>query len=189
MGLFSMLRTSASGMAAQANRLSTVADNIANAGTTGYKRASSEFSSLILASGTSEYISGSVETNVRYGVSEQGSFRFTSSVTDLAVKGNGFFIVEGANGQQFLTRAGAFVPDGNGNLVNAAGFKLMGYSLTGGSPSIVSNGTAGLQAISVGSLALQANPSTHANLFVNLPQNDAPRRTRQARPIPARPRS
>jgi len=173
MGLFSMLRTSASGMAAQANRLSTVADNIANAGTTGYKRATSEFSSLILASGTSEYISGSVETNVRYGVSEQGSFRFTSSVTDLAVKGSGFFIVAGDNGQQFLTRAGAFVPDGDGNLVNAAGYKLMGYSVTGGSPSIVSNGTAGLEVISVGSLALQANPSTQANLFVNLPQNDA----------------
>lgn len=172
MGLFSMLRTSASGMAAQANRLSTVADNIANAGTTGYKRATSEFSSLILASGTSEYISGSVETNVRYAVSEQGSFRFTSSVTDLAVQGNGFFIVEGDNGQQFLTRAGAFVPDGSGNLVNAAGYKLMGYSVTGGNPSIVSNGTAGLEVISVGSLALQANPSNHANLFVNLPEND-----------------
>ena len=66
-------------MAAQANRLATVADNIANTGTTGYKRASAEFSSLILQSGQSEYISGSVDTNVRYAVSEQGSLKFTTS--------------------------------------------------------------------------------------------------------------
>ena len=58
MGIYSMMRTSASGMAAQANRLGTVADNIANASTTGYKRASTEFSSLILESGTAEYVSG-----------------------------------------------------------------------------------------------------------------------------------
>ena len=52
MGLYGMMRTSASGMAAQANRLGTVADNIANSSTTGYKRASTEFSSLVLESGT-----------------------------------------------------------------------------------------------------------------------------------------
>lgn len=171
MGLFSMLRTSASGMAAQATRLSTVADNIANAGTTGYKRASAEFSSLFLTSGKSEYISGSVNTNVRYFVSEQGSFKFTTSVTDLGIKGSGFFVVAGENGQQYLTRAGSFVPDGDGNLVNAAGFKLMGFSLAGGNPSLVSNGTAGLQVISVGSLTLQANATTQGSLFVNLPSN------------------
>jgi flagellar hook protein FlgE len=171
MGLFSMLRTSASGMAAQATRLSAVADNIANAGTTGYKRASAEFSSLFLTSGKSEYISGSVNTNVRYFVSEQGSFKFTTSVTDLGIKGSGFFVVAGENGQQCLTRAGSFVPDGDGNLVNAAGFKLMGFSLAGGNPNLVSNGTAGLQVISVGSLTLQANATTAGSLFVNLPSN------------------
>ena len=52
MGLYGMMRTSASGMAAQANRLGTVADNIANTSTTGYKRASTEFSSLVLESGS-----------------------------------------------------------------------------------------------------------------------------------------
>ena len=88
MGLYGMMRTSVSGMAAQANRLSTVADNIANSSTAGYKRASTEFSSLVLESGGSGYESGSVETRVRIGVSEQGTFKFTTSVTDLAVKGD-----------------------------------------------------------------------------------------------------
>ena len=86
MGLFSMLRTSASGMAAQANRLSTVADNIANAGTTGYKRASTSFSSLVLPSSSGSYASGGVQSNVRYSISEQGNLSYTTSSTELQKK-------------------------------------------------------------------------------------------------------
>jgi flagellar hook protein FlgE len=169
MGIYSMMRTSASGMAAQANRLGTVADNIANVNTTGYKRASTEFSSLILESGTAEYVSGGVESRIRHAVSEQGSFRFTTSSTDLAVKGDGFFVVSDSAGQPFLTRAGSFVRNADGDLVNAAGFKLMAYKLSGGTPSIVTNGTAGLEAVNIGSLALQASPSAAGELSLNLP--------------------
>jgi flagellar hook protein FlgE len=147
MGIYSMMRTSASGMAAQANRLGTVADNIANVNTTGYKRAATEFSSLILESGTAEYVSGGVESRIRHAISEQGSFKFTTSSTDLAVKGDGFFVVSDSAGQPFLTRAGSFVRNADGDLVNAAGFKLMAYQLSGGTPSIVTNGTAGLEAV------------------------------------------
>lgn len=171
MGLFGMMRTSVSGMDAQANRLSTVADNIANSSTTGYKRASTEFSSLVLESGGSAYESGSVETRVRYGISDQGTFRFTTSVTDLAVKGDGFFLVNNSSDQTFLTRAGSFVKNGDGDLINAAGYKLMGYSLASGAPTPVANGTAGLVAVNIGALALQSDPSTTGNLFVNLPSN------------------
>jgi flagellar hook protein FlgE len=169
MGIYSMMRTSASGMAAQANRLGTVADNIANVNTTGYKRASTEFSSLILESGTAEYVSGGVESRIRHAISEQGSFRFTTSSTDLAVKGDGFFVVSDSAGQPFLTRAGSFVRNADGDLVNAAGFKLMAYQLSGGTPSIVTNGTAGLEAVNIGSLALQASPSAAGELSLNLP--------------------
>ena len=168
-----MMRTSVSGMAAQANRLSTVADNIANSSTTGYKRASTEFSSLVLESGGSAYESGSVETRVRYGISDQGTFKFTTSVTDLSVRGNGFFLVNNESGQTYLTRAGSFVKDGNGDLVNAGGFKLMGYSLAPGAPPPVANSTAGLEVVNIGALALQSDPSTAGNLFVNLPSNAA----------------
>jgi flagellar hook protein FlgE len=160
-------------MAAQANRLGAVSDNIANATTTGYKRATMEFSSLVLDSGGTEYVSGSVESHTRYHISEQGARSFTTSTTDLAVKGTGFFIVSGESGQTFLTRAGSFVPNGVGELVNAAGFKLMGYSLANGTPSITANGTAGLEVVSLSTLALQANPSTQGKFNVNLPLNSA----------------
>jgi flagellar basal body rod protein FlgG len=62
MSLYGMMRTGVSGMNAQANRLSTVADNIANSGTTGYKRSSTEFASLIIPSTTGNYTSGGVTT-------------------------------------------------------------------------------------------------------------------------------
>jgi flagellar hook protein FlgE len=162
------MRTGGSGMSAQSNKLSTVADNIANVNTTGYKRASTEFSSLILKSGTGNYNSGSVETHVRYAISDPGTLNFTTSTTDLAIQGNGFFAVTDAGGRPFLTRAGSFVPDGQGNLVNAAGFFLMGYNLKNGPPNVVANGLTGLQVVNIGQTALQGSPSTLATVSANL---------------------
>lgn len=171
MGLYGTMRTSVSGMAGQANRLGTVSDNIANATTTGYKRASMEFTTLVLDSGGTEYVSGGVESHTRYAISEQGARNFTTSITDLAIKGQGFFVVSSESGQTFLTRAGSFVPDGMGDLVNAAGYKLMGYSLLNGPPAVVANGTAGLEAVNIGTVAMIANPSTSGAFNVNLPLN------------------
>jgi flagellar hook protein FlgE len=164
MSLYGVMRTGGSGMNAQSNKLSTVADNIANVNTTGYKRASTEFSSLILRSGTGNYNSGSVETHVRYAISDPGAPQYTTSATDLMIQGNGFFVVTDAGGTPFLTRAGSFVPDGEGNLVNAAGFYLMGYDVKNGPPNVVANGLTGLDVVNIAQTALQGNPSTRATL-------------------------
>ena len=166
-----MMRTGASGMAAQSNRLGTVADNIANLSTTGYKRASMEFSTMVLDAGAGSYTSGGVESHTRYAISSQGPLAYTTSATDLAVKGGGFFLVSGQGGQISMTRAGSFVMNGEGELVNAAGFSLMGYPLVNGAPQGVANGYAGLETINIGALAMQADPSTNGVLFVNLPSN------------------
>ncbi|MCP3464116.1 MULTISPECIES: flagellar hook protein FlgE [unclassified Bradyrhizobium] len=167
MSLYGVMRTGVSGMSAQSNKLSTVSDNIANVNTTGYKRAETEFSSLILKSGTGNYDSGAVETHVRYAITDAGHEQFTTSTTDLAVQGNGFFMVSDAtNTQQYLTRAGSFVPDSQGNLVNAAGFYLLGYP--GAVSNISSNSTAGMQIVNVNLATLQATPSTLATVTGNL---------------------
>ena len=166
MSLFGVMRTGVSGMNAQSNKLSTVGDNIANVNTTGYKRASTEFSSLILKSTSGQYDSGAVETHVRYAISNQGHLQFTTSSTDLAVQGNGFFIVQDNSGADFFTRAGSFVPDSQGNLVNAAGFHLLGYP--GGAPVTPTNSLAGLGFINVNLATLQAQPSTTATVDSNL---------------------
>jgi flagellar hook protein FlgE len=176
MSIFGMLKTATSGMGAQSNRLSTVADNIANASTAGYKRASTEFSSLILASGSGEYNSGSVETDIRYGIGQQGGFTFTTSATDLAVSGTGFLIVADSSdtgAAAHLTRAGSFVQDGEGYLINAAGKYLMGVPWSDPTPALPANGTSGLIPIQIETLALQAEPSALGTFNVNLPSTAA----------------
>jgi len=174
MSLYGTMRTGVSGMNAQANRLSTVADNIANANTTGYKKASTQFSSLILPSTGGAYNSGGVTTDVRYSISAQGTFTYTTSATDLAINGKGFFIVQSPDGQEYLTRAGAFTPMDDGTLRNSAGFTLMGYEYSSTEdPTIVVNGFDGLQEINLSSGSLNAKGSTAGALDVNLPSNAA----------------
>ncbi|MCV9998731.1 flagellar hook protein FlgE [Pararhizobium sp. YC-54] len=174
MSLYGMMRTGGSGMNAQANRLGTVAENIANANTTGYKRASTEFSSLILPTSNGAYNSGGVETKVRYSISEQGPTTYTTSGTDMAINGSGFFIVSGANGSNFLTRAGAFTQNGDGDLVNSAGYTLMGYEYQAGvDPTVVVNGFDGLSKVNLSSDGLVAAGSTTGAMGANLNSADA----------------
>jgi flagellar hook protein FlgE len=169
MGIYSLLTTSASGMAAQSALLNTVSDNIANADTVGYKRASTEFSSLVLGSGSvSDYQAGSVLVDPQMAIDGQGGIKSTSNATDLAIKGNGFFIVQSPSGQPVLTRVGSFEPDSSGNLVNAAGYTLLGYPTSG---TGVANGFAGLVPVNLNNISMQATPTTSGQFYVNLPFN------------------
>ncbi|MCJ9693629.1 flagellar hook protein FlgE [Rhizobium leguminosarum] len=168
MSIFGSMKTAVSGMNAQANRLSTVADNIANVNTTGYKSVSTSFSSLVLPSSGGNYNSGGVQSSVRQSVSDQGDISYTTSSTDLAISGDGFFIVQGADGTPVLTRAGDFQKDDEGNLVNAAGFMLMGYSYDSGSPAVVVNGFDGLVPVNVNQEGLTAIASTSGIFKGNL---------------------
>jgi flagellar hook protein FlgE len=168
MSLYGLLTTSASGMAAQSTLLGTVADNIANVGTTGYKNASAEFDSLVLDSNVSNYQPGSVLATARISVDAQGGLTSTNSTTDLAVEGGGFFIVQGPGGQPVLTRAGSFIENGSGNLVNSAGYTLLGYpSGTTGA----ANGFNGLVPVNLATLGLKASATTSGQLYLNLPSN------------------
>ncbi len=169
MSLNGVMRTGVSGMNAQANRLAAVADNVANVNTTGYKGSSCEFSSLVLANQESAYESGSVLTDVRHNIGAQGGLAGTSSASDLAISGNGFFVVSNPAGTPYLTRAGSFVTDGNGKLVNAAGFSLLGYKLNPDQPGVTLNGFNGLVPVSFGGPSLSATPSTLGSIKANLP--------------------
>ncbi|MFA7415785.1 MAG: flagellar hook protein FlgE [Rhizobium sp.] len=174
MSLYGTMRTGVSGMNAQANRLGTVAENIANSSTVGYKKASVQFSSMILPSTAGAYNSGGVETDVRYSISDQGTFSYTTSATDLAVNGNGFFIVQGSDGIDYLTRAGSFVVMDDGTLQNSAGYTLMGYKYSStADPTIVVNGFDGLVPIDLSSASISATASTSGTLNVNLPSGEA----------------
>lgn len=162
------MRTSTSGMNAQASRLSSISDNISNSSTTAYKGSSVSFSSLVLSSaGGTTYTSGSVNAVTSYAISEQGSLKSTTSSTDLAIKGAGFFVVKDSSDNIFLTRDGSFTVNKSGELVNTSGYTLLGYSSTDGSAAIV-NGFSGLAPVKVTENGLTANASTTGNVTANL---------------------
>ena len=172
MSLFGVMRTGVSGMNAQSSKLGTVADNIANSSTIGYKRAESEFTSQVLSQGSGKYNSGGVKANTVYAISDGGSLSYTTSRLNLAIDGNGFFIVSNKDGAPALTRAGAFVKDANDNLVNTAGYYLMGYPIgENGEVSTVANGTGGLERINVAQNQLEASATDEGHLWANVPED------------------
>jgi flagellar hook protein FlgE len=172
MSLYDAMNAGVTGMGAQSNYLSNIGQNIANSATIGYKQADTEFSTLVDQAGVGQTSAGGVSTTTRLDIAAQGTTESTSSPTDLAISGNGFFVVSNTAGQEFLTRAGSFVPDKSGNLVNGAGYYLMGYSLANGTPNIASNSLTGMQVVNVSSAGLSATPTTSATFAANLPSTD-----------------
>ncbi len=173
MGLYDAMNASVTGMAAQSNYLANIGQNISNSGTVGYKEADTQFSTLVDQAAVGQTSAGGVQSDTRMDISQQGTLESTTSSTDLAVSGNGFFVVSNSAGQQFLTRAGSFVPDASGNLVNSAGYYLNGYSLAQGSPTMASNSLTGMQVVNVNSTALTATATTTGTLTGNLPSTDS----------------
>lgn len=173
MSIYGMMQTSISGMQAQSNRLSSVADNIANSDTYGYRRSNVLFSTLVAgggsgSGGTGTYTSGSVLSHTVRMANQQGALEYTSSATDLAISGGGYFMVQDAGGQVFLTRAGSFLPDEQGRLVNQSGYYLLGYPADGvGDPS--ANGISDLEIVTLDTFQLSAVPTTSGYLRGNLP--------------------
>nr|WP_321981468.1 flagellar hook protein FlgE [uncultured Cohaesibacter sp.] len=171
MGLYGVMRSSVSGMNSQSSKLGTVSDNIINANTTGYKKAETEFKSVVTTQNTTSYNSGGVEALTSYDISTAGNLEYTTSVTDLAIDGSGFFVVSDSDGTPFLTRAGSFVADSDGNLVNTAGYYLQGYDLSSGTPSVVANALTGLEKVNVNQSQLEASATTEGSMSGNLPAN------------------
>ena len=173
MGLYDAMNASVTGMNAQSNYLANIGQNISNASTVGYKEADTQFSTLVDQAAVGQTSAGGVSSVTRLDVSQQGTLESTTTATDLAISGNGFFVVSNAGGQQFLTRSGSFVPDASGNLVNAAGYNLNGYSLANGAPTIASNSLTGMQVVNVNRTGLSATATTSGTLTANLPSTDA----------------
>ncbi|MBB3808013.1 flagellar hook protein FlgE [Pseudochelatococcus contaminans] len=168
----SIMNTAVSGMKAQSNRLATVGDNIANASTVGYKKTSTQFSALVMDAGSGSYNAGGVETHVRRAVSLEGGLTSTTSTTDLAIRGSGFFIVDDGSGARYMTRAGSFVEDAEGYLVNAAGYYLTGYDIRNGDSGVIVNSLNGGERINVNNLNIQATPTTGITFPANLDARD-----------------
>jgi flagellar hook protein FlgE len=165
----SILNSAVSGMQANSNWLSNISQNVANANSTGYKDIDTEFSALVDQSPGEASTGAGVTSSSRSLNAAQGQIE-TTTTTDLAIQGPGFFVVQDAGGNTLLTRDGSFVPDAAGNLVNAAGYYLMGSS----TPNVPVNSLAQLGRINVEGAADAAAPSKAGTLVANLPSTATP---------------
>jgi flagellar hook protein FlgE len=134
MGITSSLFSGISGMNTNSNALSVIGDNIANENTIGFKTSRTTFQdvlaqSVATAAGTSQIGRGTALSSVDT-LFQQGSFESTTSATDLAIGGTGYFIVRQPNTDiDFYTRAGQFRFDKDGNFVNPSGYVGRGWAL------------------------------------------------------------
>jgi len=116
------------------SQMRVVANNIANLSTTGFRTEDVIFSEHVKALGFHDPSLSMATATVRDTVSRQGTLTQTGGPFDLAIEGDGFFLVETPTGER-LTRAGAFTPNENGDLVTPEGYRVLDAA-SGDCPSI-----------------------------------------------------
>jgi len=135
MSILGSMKSGVAGMAAQSSALSAISDNISNMSTVGYKGTNTAFKTLVTKqTSTSAYASGGVQAVSRQDISAQGLLSSSTSSTDLAISGTGYFVVNevatpGGSDTWAYTRAGSFTADTNGYLVNSGGYYAQAWSL------------------------------------------------------------
>jgi len=131
MGISSALYSGVSGLNSNSQAMSVIGNNLANTNTLGFKGARTVFSDLLSStingSGGTSQVGRGVNVSKVDNIFNQGTFESTESGLDLAIEGDGFFMLkEVGNDTVFYSRAGAFRFDENGFLVNPEGFRVQG---------------------------------------------------------------
>jgi flagellar hook protein FlgE len=140
MSVTGSMYTGISGLQAQSEAISVVSNNLANSTTTAYKSSSITFEdvfySTVSTGGSLSQVGNGVTVSSIYTDYSQGSYQSTNSATDVALTGNGFFVVEDAiTGDTYYTRDGSFTFDSNGYLVDSSGNRVQGWGMEDGSIS------------------------------------------------------
>ena len=179
MTISSALNAGVAGLQANATRLASISDNIANASTMGYKRVETDFHSMVISSHGGTYSAGGVRATTQRLIDQRGSLVSTSNSTDLAVRGRGFIPVAkssevslgGGSPNMLLTTTGSFRTDADGYLRTPSGLVLMGWpaQADGTIPNFPRDTSEGLTAVQINVNQLSGEPTTRMNLGVNLP--------------------
>lgn len=131
MGVLSSLTTGVTGLRAQGEALSVIADNIANAGNTAFKASRVEFQDIVAKNLKGIEGGNQIGRGVKLGavnpILVQGDIENTDKATDLAISGDGYFVVRGDDGETY-TRDGSFHFDKDGFLVTNDDQRVMGFS-------------------------------------------------------------
>ena len=162
-----------SGLDANSTALNTIANNLANLNTTGYKEQTTDFSDLFYQQFGSSGFGDPIDVGTGVRVSSiqtnftTGSPTGTGSPSDVALQGSGFFVLQG-NGQVEYTRDGTFNVDNTGKLLSQGGLSVMGYPAVNG----VVNTNSALVPMSIPIGAVQAPKTTaNMNIVANLDAN------------------
>ena len=179
MTISSSLNASVAGLAANASRLATISDNIANSSTYGYKRAETDFHSLVVQNSQGSYSAGGVRTTAYRLIDQTGSLVSTNNSTDIAVRGRGMIPVTSEtaikvnNGSNplLLQTTGSFRPDENGYLRNSSGLVLQGWPADdqGKIPAYPRDSIDGLSPVRIDLSQLTIQATTDVRMVVNLP--------------------
>ncbi|MBF9035249.1 flagellar hook-basal body complex protein [Rhodobacterales bacterium HKCCE2091] len=153
--------------------MQSVANNIANISTTGFRGEGAVFAEHVATLGHGQdSLSMAAAVGRRMDMSQGGLTR-TGSAYDLAIEGDGFFLVETPDGER-LTRAGHFTPDANGELVTPDGYRLLD---AGGAPVFVPPDARSVSVASDGTLSADGNPLTVIGLWQPNEADDLQHRT------------
>jgi flagellar hook protein FlgE len=176
MGIFDALTTAVSGLQAQSFALQNISGNIANSQTVGYKETDTAFDALVSQAALGEQTSGGVFATSVASNGVQGTIQNETVATDMAINGQGYFVVTQPTGNsgtnpQFsgvndYTRRGDFQLDSNGYMVNGAGYYLMGIPVN---PATGTPTASSPQVLQFNSNFLPAQATTSINYAANLP--------------------
>jgi len=176
MDVFSALQTAVSGLKAQAFSLDNISGNIANSATTGFKRIDTSFVDLVTEQDSAKrQVAGSVAAQSRATNTVQGALTATDTSTNMALNGDGFFVVQAKTGStgttptfsgDLYTRRGDFSVNADGYLVNGAGAYLSGQTLNPASQAVTGTGP-----IQISNAILPAKATTALTYSANLPKS------------------
>lgn len=170
MSLTGAMNSAVSSLSAQSQAIAMVSDNLANTSTYGYKTTTASFAELVTGASSAGYSSGGVLVSSRSNITEQGLLTASATATNLAISGNGFFVVSSSTSGSDVgyTRNGEFSTDNNGYLVNN-GYYLMGWRTDAAGNVIGSESSSSLSAIDTDIVSGVAGATTSTAIQANLP--------------------
>lgn len=151
--------------------MQTVANNLANLSTTGFRKEGVIFAEHIKALDGKESSLSMATANVRLTMQQQGTLTQTNGNFDFAIEGDGFFMIETPEGQM-LSRAGSFTPNAEGELVTPDGYRLLDG---GGAPIFIPPDARSISVSADGTLSADGVPQTQISLFTPVDSTDLAR--------------
>jgi len=177
MSITSSLNAGVAGLNANAARLATISDNIANSSTYGYRRAETDFDALVLGGSSGGYVAGGVRVSTMRVIDQGGPLVGTSNPLDLAISGRGMLpvrdIADVQSGEPslLLVPTGSFMRDADGFIRTDNGLMLLGWPANrdGTMPIYPRTSVSGLQPVRIDASQRSSDPTTRVTLSANLP--------------------